>query len=130
MSPSSFRDLIVWRKGMDLLLLAHEIAARLPADLRETIAPDLRATAITIPARIARGHGLDELRGYIRSLDAAHGKVFQLATLLDVSVALGAFPSDDPALVRARELCTEIARMLDTLMSSLRVRESGMRDES
>ena len=123
MPPVTHRDLFAWRKGMDLLVVAYEIAARIPEPLQQPLAPDLRATAVAIPSRIASGHGRDELRGYMRSLDVAHGKVHRLATLLDAAILLGAFPPDDPLLLRARDLCTDIARMLDTLMTSLRARE-------
>lgn len=119
--PPHHSDLIVWRKGMDLLVLAYALADRLPSD--DPIGDDLRATAVAIPSRIAKGHGSEELRLYRRNVDIAHGKVARMESLLFVAEQMRRLPADDPDVTRARELCAEIARMLTTLYTSLRLRE-------
>ena len=120
--PTHYQDLLVWRKGMDLVHLACLLARRLPPDGRE-IADDLRESAIAIPARIAAGHNSDQLRRYRRALDAANGKLARTACLLDIGERQGFLAADDPEVVRMRELCAEIGRMLALLMANLRLRE-------
>ena len=121
--PSHYRDLFVWRKAMDLARLAYLLAARLPPD-DEPLAADLRESALGIPVRIAAGHWSDQLRRYIRAVDAANGKVARVECLLHIGESLGLLAPDDPEVVKARELCAEIARMLSLLMTTLRLRDS------
>ena len=121
--PSHYRDLFVWRKAMDLARVAYELAARLPPD-EEPLAAALRASALALPVRIAAGHWSDQLRRYIRAIDAANGKVARVECLLDIGEALGLLRAEDPEVIKARELCAEIARMLAVLMTTLRLRDS------
>jgi four helix bundle protein len=120
--PSHYRDLFVWRKAMELARLAYDLAARLPPD-DEPLAEELRESALGIPVRIAAGHWSDQLRRYLRAVDAANGKVARVECLLDVGEALGLLRADDPDVVKARELCAEIARMLSVLLTTLRIRD-------
>lgn len=120
--PSHYRDLFVWRKGMDLARIAYSLAARLPPD-DEPLAEDLRDSALGVPVRIAAGHWSDQLRRYIRAVDAANAKVARVECLLDIGEALELLKPDDPEVAKARELCAEIARMLSVLMTTLRIRD-------
>jgi four helix bundle protein len=121
--PSHYRDLFVWRKGMDLARLAYVIAARLPPE-DEPLAADLRDSALGVPVRIAAGHWSDQLRRYIRAVDAANGRIARVECLLDLGESLGLMAPDDPEVVKARALCADIARMLSVLMTTLRLRDS------
>ena len=120
--PSHYRDLFVWRKAMDLARLAYGLAAHLPAD-DAPLGDDLRESALAIPVRIAAGHWSDQLRRYIRSIDAATAKVARVECLLDLAEALGLLAPEEPDVIKARELCAEIARMLAVLMTTLRIRD-------
>lgn len=120
--PAHYRDLFAWRKAMDLARLAYGLAARLPA-ADAPLADDLRASALAIPVRIAAGHWSDQLRRYIRSIDSASAKVARVECLLDLGEALGVLAPEEPEVVKARELCAEIARMLAVLMTTLRIRD-------
>ena len=120
---SHYRDLFVWRKGMDLARLAYLLATRLnPSDA--PLADDLRASALAVPVRIAAGHWSDQLRRYIRAVDAASARIARVECLLDVAEQLELVRADDPEVVKLRELCAEIARMLSVLMQTLRMRDS------
>jgi four helix bundle protein len=120
--PTHYRDLFVWRKAMDLARLAYGLAAHIPAD-DAPLADDLRESALAIPVRIAAGHWSDQLRRYIRSIDSASAKVARVECLLDLGEALGLLAPEEPEVLKARELCAEIARMLAVLMTTLRIRD-------
>ena len=120
--PSHYRDLFVWRKAMDLARLGYQLADRM-SPLDHPLADDLRDAAVGIPIRIAAGHWSDQLRRYLRSIDAATAKVARVECLLDVGEALGMLTPEDPDVVKARELCAEIARMLSVLLTTLRIRD-------
>ena len=120
--PSHYRDLFVWRKAMDLARLGYQLAGRFPPD-HGTLADRLRDAALAIPVRIAAGHWSDQLRRYIRSIDSASAKVARVECLLDLGEALGLLAAEEPEVIKARELCAEIARMLAVLMTTLRIRD-------
>ena len=123
-----YRDLIVWRRSMDLARVAHHLAGRIraarPGD-GDPLPDKLRAAALDIPARLAAGHGSEQLERYQRAVDAAHRKVARAECLLGLAEELGLVAADDADLLRARELCADIARLLATLHTSLRLRDQA-----
>ena len=121
--PTHYRDLIAWRKGMDLARLAYLLAARFPPD-DDALADDLRRSALAVPVRIAAGHWSDQLRRYRRAVDAACGRIARVECLLVMAEQLALVRADDPEVIKLRELCAEIARMLQLLLTSLRLRDS------
>ena len=120
--PSHYRDLFAWRKAMELARITYTLAMRLPDD-DQPLAEDLRESALAIPVRIAAGHWSDQLRRYRRAIDAANGKIARVECLLEIGETLGLFTADDADVMKARELCAEIARMLAVLMTTLRIRD-------
>ena len=123
-----YRDLIVWRRSMELARVAHLVAGRVRAARPDDSAPlpdMLRAAALEIPARLAAGYGSEQLERYVRAVDAAHRKVARAECLLALAEELGLVAPDDAELARARELCADIARLLATLHTSLRLRDQA-----
>jgi hypothetical protein len=51
----SFRDLMVWQKGMDLGVGTLKLAKLLPRDEQMSLGHQLRKSAISIPSNIAEG---------------------------------------------------------------------------
>lgn len=116
----SHRDLMVWRKGIDLAAEAHKLAANLPADELDPIGSRMVRSAIAIPSNIAKGHGLPT-RAFVRHLDIARGKLFATRAMFDLGEMLGLF--DENKLSRARLLGDEVDRLLCLLMDTLRARK-------
>ena len=53
--PSAFKNLIVWRKGMDVALLSCRLANKLPKEEQFGLANQIRRCAVSIPSNIAEG---------------------------------------------------------------------------
>jgi len=51
----SFRDLLVWRKAMDLACRTYSAAQKLPRNEQAVLGYQLRKTAVSIPSNIAEG---------------------------------------------------------------------------
>jgi four helix bundle protein len=51
----SYQDLIVWRKGVDLVVEMCALAARLPATERFSLCSQLKRAAVSVPANVAEG---------------------------------------------------------------------------
>jgi four helix bundle protein len=51
----SFRDLDVWRKGMDLAVRVYQTSEKLPRSEMFGLTSQLRRAAVSIPSNIAEG---------------------------------------------------------------------------
>jgi four helix bundle protein len=116
----SFRDLLVWRKGMDLMVECYKITKRLPASERFGLTAQIRRAAVSIPANIAEGHARRHTGDFVHHLSIAMGSVAELETHLEATVRLEFLPSQD--VVPLLERSAEISRMLFSLISKLQAR--------
>ena len=57
---SSYKDLIVWQKGVELTVAVYEVTSQFPDDERFGLVSQMRRAAVSIPSNIAEG----KLRGY------------------------------------------------------------------
>src|SRR5688500_3414185 len=85
---SSYRDLRVWKEGMDLVVEAYKVAKTLPRDELYGLTSQIRRAAVSVPANIAEGHGRDHLGDYLRHLSIAKGSVTELETELFIAERL------------------------------------------
>jgi four helix bundle protein len=53
----SHRDLLVWKKSMDLVVACYEIAKTVPASETYGLRSQLQRAAVSVSANIAEGHG-------------------------------------------------------------------------
>ena len=116
----SYRDLLVWQKGIALVLEIYRFIQRVPPSERFELARQMKAAAISIPANIAEGHGRDHLGDYLRHLSIANGSLMELETELITAGMLGYLspPEVEGALTRTAEL----GRMLAGLTRRLKQR--------
>ena len=116
----SYRDLLVWQKGIGLVLEIYNIAQRLPLSERFELARQMKAAAISIPANIAEGHGRDHLGDYLHHLSIANGSLMELETELIITGKLEYLspPEVEGLLSRTPEL----GRMLAGLTRRLKQR--------
>jgi four helix bundle protein len=82
MSVSSYQDLVVWQKGMDLAVLCYRLTRPFPAEERYGMTSQIRRAATSIPANIAEGWGRGTTAEYIHFLRIAQGSIKELETLL------------------------------------------------
>ncbi len=112
-----YRDLIAWRKAMDLAEQIYRHTARYPRREQYGLCSQLRRAAVSIPSNIAEGQGRrssDE--EFVRFLRIAHGSLCELDTQLELSNRLGFLAPDDDAKLRAAT--NEVGRLLGGLIKS------------
>jgi four helix bundle protein len=115
----SYRDLIVWQKGIALVYETYNLTRSLPADERFVLVPQMRRAAISVPSDIAEGHGRSNYRGdYRRFLAMSRGSLKELETYFVLTEGLGY--STARHLRSAWSLCDEISRMLISMQQNLR----------
>ena len=111
----SYRDLITWQKGMDLVVCVYRETANLPPSERFGLISQMRRCAVGIPSNIAEGWGRGARQDYIRFLRIARGSLYELATQADICKRL-AFPGDWDAIMN---MVDDVRRLLHGLIRSL-----------
>ncbi len=119
----SFRDLVVWQKAMSLVERVYAITKQFPADERYALTSQLKRAAVSVPSNIAEGYGRNSSADYIRFLQIALGSLYEMQTQLELACRLGFVEKDE--FRSASELCTEIGKMLVSLIAKLRASTKG-----
>lgn len=57
MEISSYKDLIIWQKGIDLAVNVYSLAKNFPDDEKFALSNQVKRCASSIPANIAEGYG-------------------------------------------------------------------------
>jgi len=111
----SFRDLIVWQKGMMMVKNIYDKTRGFPKEEIFGLRMQLRRCAVSVPSNIAEGYGRQHTSEYVRFLQIARGSLFELVTQLEMSVSLNYLDEVEDIIKE----CDEIAKMLNGLISKL-----------
>jgi four helix bundle protein len=85
----SFRDLDVWRCGMDLVLLVYDLSDYLPDAERYGLRAQMRRAAVSIPSNVAEGHAFrTRPKAYTRHVRIALGSLAELETHIEIALRL------------------------------------------
>jgi four helix bundle protein len=114
----SFRDLVVWQKGIQLTVLIYQLSKAFPREDLYGLTSQMRRAAVSIPSNIAEGSGRLNTPEYRHFLGIARGSNFELQTHLTIAKELGFGEAGQVAL--AEELSNEIGKMLFATIASLR----------
>ena len=113
---TSFRDLLVWQKAMDLADAVYTATANFPRHELFGLTAQMRRAAVSIPSNIAEGRAIGGGR-YRHHLRIAIGSEAELQTQIELAIRRAYIP-----LERARALlndASEVGRMLHGLQNSL-----------
>ena len=114
---ASFRELIVWQKGMDLAEGVHRATRLLqPADLYG-LGTQARKSAASIPSNVAEGFGRHSRATYRYHVTVALGSQAEVQTQLELLQRLSLIPS--AVAERLQELAAEVGRLLHGLWRAL-----------
>ena len=119
----SYRDLLVWQRGMDLAVEVYRLSRPWPKEEAYGLTSQARRAAAAIPANIAEGYGRQSTASYAQFLKIARGSLKELEThlLLAERVGLAAERSCNDALRQADEL----GKMLGSLIRSVGTKGAG-----
>jgi four helix bundle protein len=112
-----FKDLLVWRKGIQLVKEIYKLTKPFPADERFGLVSQMRRAAVSIPSNIAEGQARKTTGEFIQFLSHAEGSLAELDTQIVLAVELGY--SSNAQVASATELASELKRMLNGLRRTL-----------
>ncbi len=84
-----FRDLEVWKRGMELVDLTYRLARSLPRHEQYGLSDQLRRAAVSVPANIAEGHGRQHTKEFLQHLSIARGSLAEVLTLVLIASRVG-----------------------------------------
>ncbi|MBI3622241.1 MAG: four helix bundle protein [Nitrospirae bacterium] len=113
----SYKDLLVWQKGIVLVRRIYQVTRPFPPDEKFGIISQMRRAAVSIPSNVAEGQARRTTGEFVQSLSHAEGSVAELETQLIISTELGYCSPDDIRDVLER--ISELKRMLNALRRQL-----------
>jgi four helix bundle protein len=118
----SYKDLVAWKKAMDLVEKTYRLSSGFPPDERYGLTSQIQRAAVSVPANIAEGHGRTTRGDYIRHLSIARGSLAELETHLMLAVRLEFVPREE--VIETWNLSQEVGKMLTALLQALRKKGS------
>jgi len=120
----SFRELLVWQKGIQLSVLVYRLSKQFPREETYGLSNQMRRAAVSIPSNIAEGAGRLNTQEYKQYLGIARGSSFELQTQLTIARELGF--GDPEQLREAESICDEIGRMLFGVIQALCAKQEDL----
>jgi four helix bundle protein len=117
-SIRSYRELVVWRRAIELAAECHRMAAEWGRRDRFGLGSQVRRSSASVHANIAEGNGRFHRADYLRFLGIAHGSLRETESHLLLALELELVTSD--RIARAMQLSEETGRMLLALARRLR----------
>jgi four helix bundle protein len=110
----SYRDLMVWQRGIDLATAIYRLTYGFPREETYGLTAQLRRAAVSVPSNIAEGQGRLTTGEFRHFLGIARGSNFELQTQLEIAPSLGFI--DAALLDRAESLSNEVGKMISALL--------------
>jgi len=114
---STFRDLKIWQKSMDLVTNIYQKTEEFPDSEKYGLVSQIRRSAVSIPSNIAEGYGRNSNGEFQRYLNISMGSLFELQTQIEIAQNLDYFENDSGA--KMYNMSREIERMMSSFMRSL-----------
>lgn len=80
MSQSSYKDLIAWQKGMELVAAIYDATDGFPSSEQFGLVSQLRRAAVSVASNIAEGKAHYSNRDFVRFLRHARGSLAEIET--------------------------------------------------
>ena len=117
MKLSDYKQLTVWQKSMDLVVEIYALVKLLPKEELYALSDQMRRAVVSIPSNISEGLGRNSDKEFVQFLSVSRGSLWELETQLEVCERLNYI--DNSKTSKARNLITEISKMINSLANSL-----------
>jgi four helix bundle protein len=85
----NFRDLEIWKKGMEIVKGTYEATANMPRQEIFGLSSQMRRSAVSIPSNIAEGFNRFHDKEYRHFLYVTLGSCAELETQIEIATMLG-----------------------------------------
>ena len=120
--PKSYKDLLIWQKGMTLAKFVYQLSGRFPVDEKYGLISQIRRAAVSVPSNIAEGQARHTTKEFLQFLSHAQGSLAEVETQLLLSVELR-FANQEGVAGGLKEI-DELQKMIISLRRKLEVGSS------
>jgi len=114
----TYRDLVAWKKAIELVTEIYKATAGFPKDELYGLTSQLRRAAVSVPSNIAEGQGRLTKGEFQQFLGHARGSLLEVETQIIIALNLTYLNQDQAN--RLLSLAAELGRILNGLLSSIR----------
>ena len=116
-SIRSYKDLIVWQKAMDVVILTYKLTEKFPGREVYALVSQMRRSAVSIPSNIAEGRGRGTRKDFVHFVRMAYGSASELQTQYLIAKRLEFIHENDAT--HAFSLLDEVIKMLRSMILKL-----------
>jgi len=113
-----FKDLIAWRKAMDLVNSVYDVTDAFPKRETYSLTDQIRRAAVSIPSNIAEGQAHYSNREFLHFLRHSRGSLAELETQLLIARQRNYLSESQAEDIFKR--ADEVSRILSGLINSLK----------
>ena len=117
MKVESYKNLIVWKKSMDLAVSIYNLTKLFPKEELYGLTSQIRRASISISSNIAEGSRRGSKKDFRNFLLYAYGSGSELETQIEIAKKI--FAIDATNYVLAEKLLDEVMRMLNKFTHEL-----------
>ncbi|HQE34161.1 MAG TPA: four helix bundle protein [Flavobacterium alvei] len=114
----SYKDLLIWQKGIDIVCLTYKLVASFPKDELYALSSQIKRSSVSIPSNIAEGYGRQSTQSYIQFIKIARGSLCELETQLLVANKLD-FINDEILFLELSNQIIEESKMINSFLNKL-----------
>jgi len=112
----SYKDLIVWQKGYELVKLIYKLTSKLPQSEIFGLQSQMRRSSVSIVSNIAEGSSRKTKKDYCQFIHIAYGSTSELETQLLLCKDLY-----NISIEKELALITEVSKMLRAIIIKLEI---------
>src|SRR3990172_6175790 len=117
-SSRNYRDLLVWQKGIDLVVEIYLLTRKFPKEEMYALKTQIQRAAVSVPSNIAEGQARGALPSeFARFLRLSLGSLAEIDTQLELAIRLSYLSTAE--VDKAKNLVLELRKMLFGLINSL-----------
>jgi four helix bundle protein len=113
---NSFRDLNIWKKGVEIVEDIYKITKFLPKDELYGLTSQMRRCAVSIPSNVAEGFARKHNKEYKQLLHIALGSCAELETQIEIAHRLRYIDREKKDLL---DKLNHVSRMIMNLLKRL-----------
>jgi four helix bundle protein len=111
----TFRDLVVWQKSHELVIMIYKLTGKFPKRERESFASQIREIATLVPVNIATGFKKRAKKAKVFYYRSALTTIEKIRYMIILAEELGYIKSTSSQL----EACDTVEKMLKRLIRSI-----------
>src|SRR3989344_2126402 len=114
MTINSYKDLVVWQKGLELSKQIYLLTEEFPKEETYGLTSQMRRAAISIPSNIAEGRNRGTRKDFMQFLRISLGSTAELQTQVEIAKQLP--KTAKYSYEKVEFLITEISKMLTSMI--------------